>query len=96
MRVGGNGREFRGPQALPPRRQQQRRRRQSGMVPQAATNALRQLGPGQARASVGVTIAVMEDKQLPVARAEDFPRNADAGVKVGDEQIAVYNFVHRD
>lgn len=43
-----------------------------------------------------MTIAVMEDKQLPVARAEDFPRNADAGVKVGDEQIAVYNFVHRD
>ena len=28
-----------------------------------------------------MTIAVIEDKRLPVARAEDFPRNADAGVK---------------
>ena len=43
-----------------------------------------------------MTIAVIEDKRLPVARAEDFPRNADAGVKVGNEQIVVYNFVHRD
>ena len=40
--------------------------------------------------------ATMEERWVKVARVEDFPRNAGACVKLGAEQIAVYNFAARD
>ena len=38
---------------------------------------------------------VIAQRWVQIARVEDFPRNAGACVKVGEQQVAVYNFTSR-